>query len=119
MPDDRTTHAGTRHVEVRGVRLRFAAAHMATLEGELEPLHGHNYSVACRVEGELFALDVRCPHEGGMIVDGPLIDGRFALCPLHHYLFDPRTGRQKDGFCGPARRYRLVERDGVATLYER
>jgi 6-pyruvoyltetrahydropterin/6-carboxytetrahydropterin synthase len=55
MPDDRTTHAGTQHVEVRGVRLRFAAAHMATLEGELEPLHGHNYSVACRVEGELTA----------------------------------------------------------------
>ncbi len=45
--------AATQHVEVRGVRLRFAAAHMATLGGELEPLHGHNYAVACRVEGDL------------------------------------------------------------------
>jgi 6-pyruvoyltetrahydropterin/6-carboxytetrahydropterin synthase len=26
---------------------------MATLGDELEPLHGHNYAVACRVEGEL------------------------------------------------------------------
>lgn len=45
----------TRHVTVEGVRLRFAAAHMATLGQELEPLHGHNYEVHCRVEGDLTA----------------------------------------------------------------
>jgi 6-pyruvoyltetrahydropterin/6-carboxytetrahydropterin synthase len=44
-----------RHVSVEGVRLRFAAAHMATLGSELEPLHGHNYVVRCRVEGALTA----------------------------------------------------------------
>ena len=42
-----------RHVTVEGVRLRFAAAHMATLGNDLEPLHGHNYRVRCRVEGDL------------------------------------------------------------------
>ena len=42
-----------RHVTVKGVRLRFAAAHMATLGDELEPLHGHNYIVSARVEGHL------------------------------------------------------------------
>ena len=40
---------------VQGVRLRFAAAHMATLGDELEPLHGHNYSVRCQLDGELTA----------------------------------------------------------------
>ena len=45
--------AERRAVTVEGVRLRFAAAHMATLGDELEPLHGHNYTVRCRVEGEL------------------------------------------------------------------
>ena len=44
-----------RAVTVEGVRLRFAAAHMATLGDELEPLHGHNYIVRCRVEGALTA----------------------------------------------------------------
>jgi len=44
-----------RAVAVGGVRLRFAAAHMATLGTELEPLHGHNYAVRCRVEGALTA----------------------------------------------------------------
>jgi 6-pyruvoyl tetrahydropterin synthase/QueD family protein len=42
-----------RHVTVQGVRLRFAAAHTATLGEELEPLHGHNYIVSARVEGDL------------------------------------------------------------------
>ena len=42
-----------RHVTVHGVRLRFAAAHMATLGDDLEPLHGHNYAVRCRVDGDL------------------------------------------------------------------
>ncbi len=42
-----------RHVSVSGVRLKFASAHMATLGNELEPLHGHNYSVSVKVEGSL------------------------------------------------------------------
>lgn len=42
-----------RHVTVEGVRLRFAAAHMATLGDALEPLHGHNYEVRCRIDGDL------------------------------------------------------------------
>jgi 6-pyruvoyltetrahydropterin/6-carboxytetrahydropterin synthase len=47
---------GQQHsVTVEGVRLRFAAAHMATIGDELEPLHGHNYAVRCRVEGALSA----------------------------------------------------------------
>jgi 6-pyruvoyl-tetrahydropterin synthase len=44
-----------RHVTVQGVRLRFAAAHMATLGDDLEPLHGHNYLVRCLVDGTLTA----------------------------------------------------------------
>lgn len=42
-----------RAVTVEGVRLRFAASHMATLGDDLEPLHGHNYIARCRVDGTL------------------------------------------------------------------
>lgn len=42
-----------RHVTVQHIRLKFAAAHMATLGDELEPLHGHNYLVTARVDGDL------------------------------------------------------------------
>ena len=51
MTDD--TAEVARSVTVQGVRLRFAASHMATLGDDLEPLHGHNYITRCRVDGAL------------------------------------------------------------------
>ena len=53
MAAEGNSDGGIRQVTVEGVRLRFAAAHMATIGDDLEPLHGHNYGVRCRVEGEL------------------------------------------------------------------
>jgi 6-pyruvoyltetrahydropterin/6-carboxytetrahydropterin synthase len=43
----------THSVSVEGIRLRFAAAHMATFHGDCEPLHGHNYVVSVEAEGDL------------------------------------------------------------------
>ena len=40
-------------VSVQRNRLRFAAAHFATLPDGLEPLHGHNYDLLVEVEGPL------------------------------------------------------------------
>lgn len=42
-----------RWVRVESVRLRFAAAHMATFRGDCEPLHGHNYELRVEAHGEL------------------------------------------------------------------
>jgi 6-pyruvoyl-tetrahydropterin synthase len=40
-------------VTVERNALRFAAAHMATFRGMVEPLHGHNYAVIVECEGPL------------------------------------------------------------------
>lgn len=40
-------------VRVERNKLKFAAAHMATFGGQLEPLHGHNYAVTIEVAGPL------------------------------------------------------------------
>ena len=64
--------------------------------------------ILCRVEGRLHALDALCPHEGGRIVPGPLVEGKYALCPLHNYKFDPRTGKAVDVSCKAARTYRAA-----------
>jgi 6-pyruvoyltetrahydropterin/6-carboxytetrahydropterin synthase len=42
-----------RRVTVERGTLRFAAAHLATFEGQCEPLHGHSYDVIIEVEGDL------------------------------------------------------------------
>src|SRR5207244_482035 len=40
-------------VRVERNRLKFAAAHFATIEDQCEPLHGHNYAVTIEVAGTL------------------------------------------------------------------
>jgi 3-phenylpropionate/trans-cinnamate dioxygenase ferredoxin subunit len=87
-------------------------------EGHAKQVHvGDAFVIFCRVDGVLHALDSACPHEGGRIVGGPLVDGRYATCPQHHYKFDPRTGAAVDVACAKARVYKVRERDGEAEVW--
>jgi len=82
-----------------------------------DPLAGGKQVVLCRVGGALHALDALCPHEGGRIHDGPLVEGKYVMCPLHNYKFDPRTGESVEIYCKSATRYRVVEKNGDAELW--
>ncbi|MDP6988826.1 MAG: Rieske 2Fe-2S domain-containing protein [Planctomycetota bacterium] len=73
--------------------------------------------ILCRVDGEVSALDARCPHEGGRIVPGPLVEGRYALCPLHNYRFEPATGKARDVICRKARTYRVRESGDACEVW--
>ncbi len=46
----------------------------------------------CNVDGEYFAVDDVCTHDGGPLGDGRLCDGQIE-CPRHGARFDVRTGR--------------------------
>ena len=74
-----------------------------------DPLAGGTEIILCRREGQLFAVDVLCPHEGGRIVAGPLHGGRYVMCPLHNYKFDPANGRAIGAACKDAKTYRVVD----------
>ncbi len=72
--------------------------------------------VLVRFEGKLCALDSLCPHEGGRIGEGPLWEGRYVVCPLHLYRFDPRTGAPAEVECERATTYPVREVDGAAEI---
>jgi 3-phenylpropionate/trans-cinnamate dioxygenase ferredoxin subunit len=74
-----------------------------------DPLAGGTEFVLCRLGGKLFAVDVHCPHEDGRIASGPLVGGRYVMCPLHKYKFDPRNGAPVGAVCGKAKTYRVRE----------
>ena len=82
-----------------------------------DPLAGGKQILLCRIEGRIHALDSRCPHDGGRIEAGPLVDGCYAVCPLHNYKFDPRSGKAVDVLCGSARTYRVREEGGRCEVF--
>lgn len=107
---------GRRPVVVKGTA-RVAEGHAKKVEiGDVLAGTGVEL-VLCRVEGRLYALDTHCPHEGGRIMEGPLIDGIHAMCPLHNYRFDPRTGAPWQAVCRKAKTYRVRERDGDGEIF--
>jgi nitrite reductase/ring-hydroxylating ferredoxin subunit len=47
--------------------------------------------VVYNVDGEIFATDGTCAHQGGPLEDG-LLEGAVVTCPWHAWQFDVRTG---------------------------
>src|SRR3954470_24742343 len=56
------------------------------------------------------ALDNHCPHQGGPLGDGQLVDG-YLICPWHAYEYDPVTGTPPPGFKDAATAYAVETRD--------
>jgi len=61
----------------------------------MEAVVGENSYAICNVGGQLHALDGICPHAGGPLGQGTLLDGT-VMCPWHGYEFDACTGENLD-----------------------
>jgi nitrite reductase (NADH) small subunit/3-phenylpropionate/trans-cinnamate dioxygenase ferredoxin subunit len=70
--------------------------------GSIEPGSAHAFSVGryevavFNVDGEFYALENACPHQGGPIADG-FVEGAQVTCPWHAWCFDVRTGKMTLG----------------------
>jgi 3-phenylpropionate/trans-cinnamate dioxygenase ferredoxin subunit len=53
--------------------------------------HAGEPVLLCNVDGEIFAIEDRCSHDGGELDEGEL-DGCRIACPRHGALFDVTTG---------------------------
>ncbi len=79
-----------------------------------EGLEGGKQILICRTaDGEVSALDTQCPHEpGGRLMPGPLREGKNAVCPLHNFHFDAKTGRNMESMCKAVETYNIKEKNG-------
>jgi len=81
-------------------------------EGAATMLHVHGVEIAVfRRQDRLYALQNRCPHEGGALASGTL-DGDEVSCPLHGYRFNVKTGACSTDPALRARTFALVPQAG-------
>jgi 6-pyruvoyl-tetrahydropterin synthase len=78
-------------IEISGSPYEFAAAHSGLHGGQLEPLHGHTYSVGLRLHGD--------PGADGMLADFRVIKAalREVIAPLRSRTLMPR--QLPGGYC--------------------
>ena len=48
---------------------------------------------------------------------GELVEGRYAVCPLHNYQFEPATGKARHVTCRKARTYRARESGDTCEVW--
>lgn len=80
--------------------------------GEVREVREGNLVIAvCNVDGELYAMDGICPHQGGPLAEGYL-SGPYLTCPWHAWEFDVRTGELTYDPGVRQHTYRVVEENG-------
>ena len=76
---------------------------------------GHEIAVFRTAEGEVFALENRCPHKGGPLADG-IVLGRKVACPLHNWVIDLTSGSATGADEGCATAFDVEVVDGRLRL---
>ncbi len=64
-----------------------------------------------RIDGEVYAVDNSCPHRGGPLSEGDVINTQ-VYCPMHAWGFDLRTGLSHTNLRAHVRTYPLQITDG-------
>ncbi len=68
-------------------------------------------AVVRAADDQVYALENICPHRGGPLAGGKLVNGELA-CPWHGFRFDPATGRATMPTLHPPARCIPVRRSG-------
>jgi nitrite reductase/ring-hydroxylating ferredoxin subunit len=74
--------------------VRVATVSECTPGSSTELVAGDRMIALFNVDGEFFALDGVCPHQGGPLGQGDL-SGCVVTCPWHGWQFDVRTGQHQ------------------------
>ena len=72
-----------------------------------------------KFEGEYYALDNHCPHQGGPLGEGLIEDG-YVRCPWHGYEYAPQDGSPPGGYDDRVETFPVEARaDGIYVAIER
>ncbi len=90
------------------------ADHSSVPPGKARAFNVGRYEIALfNVDGNYYALENACPHQGGPIAEG-WVENLTVTCPWHAWCFDLRTGGLTMGDFALIPRFDVrVEQDGI------
>lgn len=83
--------------------------------GAIELVHGSDVVAAYRSDGELYAIDGICMHQGGPLAKGKIANGR-VTCPWHGWQYDLATGNNSTTCKPMLKSYAIREVDGIIEV---
>ncbi len=66
--------------------------------------------------GEIKAVENRCPHKGGPLSEG-IISGEYVFCPLHDWKVSLKDGLVQEPDTGCVKTYPVHIEDSVVSIY--
>lgn len=68
------------------------------------------------LNGEIRAIENRCPHKGGVLVEG-IVSGQYVFCPMHDWKIDVTSGKVQEPDHGCVKTFQIeVEADDVYII---
>ncbi|MFL5787917.1 MAG: Rieske (2Fe-2S) protein [Flavisolibacter sp.] len=87
--------------------------------GVAEVMAGEKRICIAKYNGQLYAFPYTCPHSGGYLADGYIDLLGNIVCPLHHYKFCLKNGRNVSGEGYYLKRWDMeVRDDGVFVKFK-
>ncbi len=85
-------------------------------EGREFDIDGAFVAVFRARDGEVYAVQAKCPHRAGHLADGIIGAGK-VVCPMHSFKFDLATGAPLGNDCAALKTYAVsVNNDGEMLL---
>jgi len=56
--------------------------------------------------GEFYAIENRCPHKGGVLVEG-MVSGQYVFCPMHDWKINVTDGKVQEPDHGCVKTYNV------------
>src|SRR5213080_4241002 len=79
--------------------------------GKTVQIGSHGIAIFRLANGEIRAIENRCPHKGGVLAEG-MVSGEHVFCPMHDWKISLKDGKVQAPDTGCVKTYETEIKDG-------
>ncbi|NRD77867.1 nitrite reductase small subunit NirD [Bacillus sp. BRMEA1] len=83
--------------------------------GKTVKIGAHEIAIFRLANGEIRAIENRCPHKGGVLAEG-MVSGEHVFCPMHDWKINLKDGKVQAPDIGCVKTYKTELQDGEVIV---